>query len=412
MSNENHTNDSLGESSIQQISDTTKLKRKGGFGILGGAFGKFSFTILTILLTAIITWYVNYRLNYLDPVISITNIEFFFDLENQKDLIEIPTSLLGIDNKGFFGRGLKHFMHLEDLQDFTKMNRSSKIEKRYNQYEKELDIFLGFLSEKNPNYDLMSQYTLDFLRSYGFSGIAAFLVFLEEKNLIKPLGGDREEIEKLKDGTGKIKVAKNLYLLSDSWSKKAKTANQKFMAKKIEWFAERVVYHLVKRRFSELKQFLEKCKRKLLTVKKYDLEAEREILNVIEEKAKKHKKTRLIFQIVNRSEFPLLIFPRCEILFSDLRQKEKIYVKGQLQKTGKNDSQENKINLFKAIIINTKASDEFLVKSLEIPERNLDKIKSTFEENNLQSKISVEIKRHKGRTEKYESDWIRLEKEL
>jgi hypothetical protein len=408
MTEKQFKKNSAKEISNRNVTDSSKVNKKEKIADIRRSFRKFLFTIIMILLTATITWYVNYRLNYLDPVISIANIEFFYDLENQKDLIEIPVSLLEIDSRGFFGRNLKHFMQLDELQDFTKMERPIEIEKRYDLYEQELEIFLRFLSESSPDHSLMSQYALDFLRSGAFSGIAGFLVFLEEENLVEPLSGTSEKINKLKDDSGKIKVADNSYFFTDAWSREAKTANQRFMAKKIEWFAARVIYNLVERNFQELKEYFSKCKMQMADIRKHDIEAEKQVLTVIEEKAKRYKKTKMIFQIVNRSDFPLLIFPYCEILFSKIDNKEKFRVKGQLEELDKSGSESSPINLFKAIIVGSKSSQEFLVKSVEIPERALDEIKTSFEANNLQSKISVYMKRHKDKEEKYDSDWIIL----
>ncbi len=392
----------------QESLNSLKVHIEEKITILEGTLGKFLFAIITIVLTATITWYVNYRLSYLDPILSITNIEFFYDLQGRKDLIEIPVSLLEIDSKGFFGRSLKHFMQLDELNNFTDMNRPIEVNKRYELFSQELEIFLRFLSERKPNYNLMSQYVLDFLRSGGFSGIAAFLVFLEEKSLVDPLIADPVEIDRLKDESGKIKVAENLYFFTDAWSKKAETANQQFMAKKIEWFAARVIYHLVENNRNELRTYLNNCKTQLTEVRKYDMEAETEILNVIEEKAKKYKKTKLMFQIVNRTDFPLLIFPHCEILFLIQGKRERIQVEGRLKEMDKNSSEATKINLFKAFIIKPKASQEFLVVSGEIPEIKLDEIKESFQAGSLQSRISVYTRRHKGKEEKYESAWIVL----
>ena len=43
---------------------------------------RFSMTVITIVLTATITWYVNFKFSHLKPIISITNVEFIYDLNS------------------------------------------------------------------------------------------------------------------------------------------------------------------------------------------------------------------------------------------------------------------------------------------------------------------------------------------
>ena len=111
--------------------------------ILSNGLPRFLLTVVTIVVTAITTWYINYRLSHLDPIIAVTNVNFFYDIKGEKELIEIPYSLIESDRKGFFGSGLKHFMTLEDLDRFTGGNRMEEIEKRYRLFETDLPPLFG-----------------------------------------------------------------------------------------------------------------------------------------------------------------------------------------------------------------------------------------------------------------------------
>lgn len=402
------SDDSLNEAKQTKVEKVAKVEKSKPLGKLSSSFSKLLFLIITVFVTATVTWYVNYRLNHLEPIISVTNIEFFFDLEGQKELIEIPNNLIESDRKGFFGMGLKHFMTLEDLGKFTEGNRIDEIKKRYRLFEKEIDVYLNFLREKPLQYELLSQYAMDFLRSYGFNGVTSFLIFLEEENLISPLKGTKDEISKIKTESGAIMVSPNSYLLPDAWSREAKDINQKYMATRIEWFAERMVYNLVKQNFAEIERFLNKGKTLLDKSRKHDLCAEEGIANVIEEKAKKYKKLRVNFQMVNRSDFPLLIAPRCSLQFSSSFSTDEMFVDGQLGKSEGKATMANVNNLFKAIVVNPKETLEFFVKSNEIALNHLERIRRLYEEKKLRAKIEIQAKLHKGKNKKFNSKWILL----
>lgn len=402
------SSDSLKEIEQTKTNKVTNAGEPKTLSNLSRYFSKLLLTIITILVTATVTWYVNYRLNHLKPVISITNIEFFFDLEGQKELIEIPNNLIKNDQNGFFRMGLKHFMTLEDLSEFTKGNRTDEIKKRYRLFEKEIEVFLNFLSEKPVNYELLSQYTLDFLASYGFNGVTSFLIFLEEENLLSPLNGTKEEINKLKTDSGNIMLSHNAYLITDAWSSQAKSNNQKHMAAKIEWFAKRIAYNHVKKDFFEIKRFLDGGKALLDESRKHDLYAENGIVDVIEEKAKKYKKVRINLQMVNRSDFPLVIAPICTLQFSSFSSKDVMSVKSQLDKYDSETNVANRNNLFKAFVINPKETLEFSIKSKEIEPTHLEIIKQLFKEKKLRAKVEIQAKLHKGKNKKFNSEWILL----
>lgn len=67
----------------------------------------FGITLVTIIVTALVTWYVNFRLSHLTPVVAITNVEFVYDLERVTDIIEIPQELVNKDRIGFFGANIQ-----------------------------------------------------------------------------------------------------------------------------------------------------------------------------------------------------------------------------------------------------------------------------------------------------------------
>jgi hypothetical protein len=253
---------------------------------------------------------------------------------------------------------------------------------------------------------VLAQYTLDFLRSNGFNGVASFLVYLEEEGNLKTLKGDAVEINSIKSGKGTIMVAKNLYLLSNMWTSKAKTSNQKHMAGKIEWFAERIVYNFRMKKYLELKRFLAEGKQQLKVSKAYNLKTENGILDVIEQKAKSHKKILLSFQIINRSDFPLLLHSMGKIIFENIDTKALIVSKAVVFETSDKPSTVSANNLFNAIVLNVKSSKELIIKSREIGSDSLKEIEKLFSKQKLRIRIDLMTKSELDSPDIYRSEWV------
>lgn len=379
--------------------------------ILSGNLRNVLLSVITIAITAAITWYVNFRLSHLEPIIAITNIQFFYDLKGEKELIEIPDSIIEADRKGFFGMGLEHFMTLDELDKFTSGDRVNKINKRYDLFQKEIDVFIDLLTRKPLDADLLSHYALSFLRSYGFNGVASFLIFLEEEGRIDPLAGTQDEVGALKAESGTIMLSPNSYLLIDAWSKQAKNPNEQFMARKIEWFAKRMALNLLNRNFATIERFMGAGKALLNESRKYDVSAEEGILEVIEEKAAQHKKVGVDFQLVNRSDYPLLLLPTCALIFESPDMKDEIVVKADLSalNLGKNSGGKSARNsLFKALVVDPKSNMEFSVQSRQISSNHLIAIKNSYEENRLKLQIDIQVKLHKGRAKNISSELMEL----
>ena len=405
-------NNSSHQVTQMQTEHADKPTEAKSLGKLARYLSMFLLSMVTIAATATITWYVNFRLSHLEPTIAVADVHFFFDLKGEKELIEIPDFLIESDQKGFFGMELKHFMTLEELDRFTRGDRAKELKKRYQLFQREIDVFITLLNRKPIDHELLTQYALDFLRSYGFNGVTSFLIYLEEKNLVTPLAGTRKEVNEIKTESGSIKISTNSYLLSKAWSKQAKDINQKFMAEKIEWFAERMALNLVNRNFDVIEQFLNEGEALLHESRKHDLTAEEGILDVIEDKARKLKKVRLDFQMVNRSDYPLLIFPKCSLVFKSPVMKDNVVVEAELNKLEATESEESpseRNSLFKAIVVNPKSNLEFSVKTLQISSSHLKEIKRSYEQNQLKSKIEIQVKLHRGKNKQVSSEWMSLE---
>lgn len=377
-----------------------KLKISKGVSTLG-------ITILTIVITALVTWYINFKLSHLAPVLSISNVEFTYDLKGVSDIVEVPEILISLDNEGFFGSGIKNFMRMEDLQIFSKKDRPDIISKRYELFEKELIIFTNLLRKDEINYEILAHYMMDFLRSNGFNGVASFLVFLEEEKRIKPLFADESHLQSLLESeNGALKLSNNLYLLPNTWEKAAKTENQKYMAGKIEQFAERMAWNVIQQNDKKLLMFLDEGLNALNKSWESDLEVEHGIIQLIEQQASMYKKIKLELLIVNRSDFPLLLLPDCELIFNSSKKNNKMTASGIIISDLNDEVSPN--NLFNAIVLNGKDNQKLIIKSYEISTNDLKSIEELYLENYLQVKVRIKAKTQKSGQKEFESNWLTI----
>ena len=390
----------------EQIVGETQNSQKSNKAF--GGLSKFGITLLTVALTASLTWYINFKLSHLSPVVSITNIEFIYDLEGIKDMIEIPRDLVNKDKEGFFGTNLKYFMRLEELQEYSKKDRPIIISERYDLFEKEISVFLELLRKEEINYEILSHYMMDFLRSNAFNGVASYLVFLEEERKIDPLTANIEHLQTLKNEEGQIMLTNNLYLLPNMWMKAAKTENQKYMARRLEGFAERMAWNVIKKKHAVLTKFLNDGLLILQQSRESDIQVENGIIQLIEEKARSYKKVKVDFQIINRSEFPMLLLQENELYFRSLRENKKYITKGILVEENNKESEISPNNLFNAIVLNGKSNLNFKVKSQEIDMTNLQFIEDLYKEGKIKLKIKIKGKTEKRKQKTFSSSWLKL----
>lgn len=374
---------------------------------IGKGLSSLGLTFLTIIITASLTWYVNYKLSHLAPILSISNVEFTYDLKDVSDIIEMPETLISLDNEGFFGSDIKNFMRMEDLQIFSKKDRPDIIYKRYEHFEKELTIFINLLRKDEINYEVLSHYMMDFLRSNAFNGVASFLVFLEEKKRIEPLYADVSHLQSLKDKNGALKLANNLYLLPNIWKKASKTDNQKYMAGKIEFFAERMAWNLIQQNDKELLQFLDEGLNALHKSRESDIKVENGIIQFIEQKAIKYKKIKLDLLIVNRSDFPLLLLSDCKLIFNSINKTKKMITEG-IIKVNDLSNEVSLNNLFNATVLNGKDNQKLVIKSVEINTNDLKAIEDLYLEKSLQVKVRIKAKTQKNGQKEFESNWLTI----
>lgn len=373
-----------------------------------GGLTKYGIMLLTVAVTAILTWYINFKLSHLSPVISITNIEFIYDLEGIKDIIEIPEDLINKDKEGFFGTNLKYFMRLEELQKYSKKDRPMAISERYDLFEKEISVFLDLLRKEDINYEILSHYMMDFLRSNAFNGVASYLVFLEEERRIYPLTANTEHLQTLKDEEGLIMLTNNLYLLPNMWMRVAKTENHKHMARKIEGFAERMAWNVIQKNHTVLLKFLNDGLSALQQSRESDLQVENGIIQLIEEKARSYKKVKVDFQIINRSEYPMLLLQENELYFKSLKENKKFIAKGVLIEENSKEPVISPNNLFNAIVLNGKSNLNLEIKSHEIDTDNLQFIENLYKEKKIKLKIKVKGKTEKRKQKAFSSSLLNL----
>jgi hypothetical protein len=410
-----HAKDTPVDSKNLSVTDTGK---KTGFSKdllnVRARFGDFMKTDLakailflsSICLTASMTWYINFKLSHLKPILSLFEAEFIYDLADVKDIVEIPEKLVEYDASGFFSPGLQNFMPLEDLEKFSKKDRPNIVAGKYKHFRKQIDLFLKLLENPRGREEILGSYAMDFLRSGGFSGVATFIVAMEEKGLVPPLTADQANIQRatLKDGS--IKVANNLVLLPNSWTNAAKSENQKFMAVKIEQFAKLLLVNLNVNHLQLKSQLLE-YKRQLEKTESIDLSAENGIIEFIEHSARKHKKVVLRVQMVNRSEFPILFDTECEIHFRNMQIKKQTLAKGKIQRLNADPSnKENKLYL--ATVLNGKSSEPIVVKSNEMGENQMQEIEGWFANNSLQASILFYSIDGNGKRKAFGTNWAQL----
>ena len=111
--------------------------------------------------------------------------------------------------------------------------------------------------------------------------------------------------------------------------------------------------------------------------------------------------------IVNRSDFPLLLLPDCELIFNSIKNTKKMITEGIIK--GNDLSNEVSLNnLFNATVLNGKDNQKLVIKSFEINTNDLKTIEDLYLEKSLQVKVRIKAKTQKNGQKEFESNWLTI----
>mgnify|MGYP000850299285 CR=1 FL=1 len=371
--------------------------------------------IFSIILSAVLGWYVNYYLSHSKPQLMIEKINFFYDFPDKNNsqfseaMISFSDEIIKLRAGSFYTFPIYPQTPLLALKDLLGEDTRIQLEKDHTQIKQSLELFISLLSNKNISEDAIADCFLQMLED---TYLLEYLTLLDKlgKNKLKRLDTKKiiEEHYELDVG---IELSPRHYILERY------LRHENFNVTLYRHFLLDLSAYIIQKQFEELCEYLKKAHSFCDELRRIDMDIFNHILKITQDKINDYKKISIVIHVLNEGDFPIPITPRCQIKLTDSYHDKIFEFNSKIfEASQKNESESNSQiptksqEVYTSNVVVPKEDKIFIITSIEPLAKCAEHILALHQAKSLEVQVEllIGIKPH-FQSRKVVSAWMRID---